>query len=152
MPDLTELELEHIRQIIFLNENKYQKINIYLSQIQDIQVQQMFNNIAQEALNTKQLLTSFLNTYKFYIRKVEKMEEKTMINDIIKDLKFSINDYQNAICECENIGLRQTLQQIRNNEESLQYDLVKIANIKGYSNPSSKAETKEIENLKRQFQ
>ena len=44
MPDLTELELEHIRQIIFLNENKYQKINIYLSQIQDIQVQQMFNN------------------------------------------------------------------------------------------------------------
>ena len=73
------------------------------------------------------------------------MEEKTMINDIIKDLKFSINDYQN-------VGLRQTLQQIRNNEESLQYDLVKIANIKGYSNPSSKAETKEIENLKRQFQ
>ena len=62
MPDLTELELEHIRQIIFLNENKYQKINIYLSQIQDIQVQQMFNNIAQEALTTKQLLTSFLNT------------------------------------------------------------------------------------------
>ena len=62
MPDLTELELEHIRQIIFLNENKYQKINIYLSQIQDIQVQQMFNNIVQEALNTKQLLTSFLNT------------------------------------------------------------------------------------------
>ena len=62
MPDLTELELEHIRQIIFLNENKYQKINIYLSQIQDIQVQQMFNNISQEALNTKQLLTSFLNT------------------------------------------------------------------------------------------
>lgn len=80
------------------------------------------------------------------------MEEKTMINDIIKDLKFSINDYQNAICECENIGLRQTLQQIRNNEESLQYDLVKIANIKGYSNSSSKAETKEIEDLKRQFQ
>ena len=62
MPDLTELELEHIRQIIFLNENKYQKINTYLSQIQDIQVQQMFNNIAQEALNTKQLLTIFFNT------------------------------------------------------------------------------------------
>ena len=80
------------------------------------------------------------------------MEEKTMINDIIKDLKFSINDYQNAICECENIGLRQILQQIRNNEESLQYDLVKIANIKGYSNSSSKAETKEIEDLKRQLQ
>ena len=62
MPDLTKLELEHIRQIIFLNENKYQKINAYLSQIQDIQVQQMFSNISQEALNTKKLLTSYLNT------------------------------------------------------------------------------------------
>ena len=84
------------------------------------------------------------------------MEEKTMREPLWiwtgVFLTHSINDYQNAICECENIGLRQTLQQIRNNEESLQYDLVKIANIKGYSNPSSKAETKEIEDLKRQFQ
>ena len=62
MPDLTELELEHIRQIIFLNENKYQKINTYLSQTQDFQVQQIFSNIAQDALNTKQLLTSFFNS------------------------------------------------------------------------------------------
>lgn len=62
MPDLTELELEHIRQIIFLNENQYQKIKTYLSQTQDLQIQQMFNNIVQEALNAKQVLTSFLNT------------------------------------------------------------------------------------------
>ena len=27
------------------------------------------------------------------------MEEKTMINDIIKDLKFSINDYQTVRCK-----------------------------------------------------
>ena len=80
------------------------------------------------------------------------MVEKTMINDIIEDLKFSIKDYQNAICECENIGLRQMLQQIRNNEESLQYDLIKIANLKRYSNPSTKAETKEIDNLRKQIQ
>ena len=83
--------------------------------------------------------------------KIGNMEEKTMINDIIKDLKFDIKDYQNAICECENIGLRQTFQQIRNNEESLQYDLVKIANLKGYSNPSAKVETKEIDELKKQI-
>ena len=80
------------------------------------------------------------------------MEENLMVNDIIQDLKSNVKDYQEAICECDNIGLRQTIQQIRNNEESLQYDLVKIANIKGYSNPSSKAETKEIEDLKRQIQ
>ena len=75
-----------------------------------------------------------------------------MINDVIQDLKLSIKNYQNAICECDNIGLRQIIQQIRNNEESLQYDLVKIANLKGYSNPSAKAEIKEIDNLKKQIQ
>ena len=76
------------------------------------------------------------------------MEEKTMINDIIKDLKFSINDYQNAICECENIGLRQTLQQIRNNDESFQYELFKVANTKGYYKPAQKASQTEIETVK----
>ena len=80
------------------------------------------------------------------------MDEKTMVNDILAGVKSDLTAYQTAISESENMGLRQTFQQIRNNEESLQYDLVKIANIKGYSNPSSKAETKEIENLKRQFQ
>ena len=80
------------------------------------------------------------------------MEEKLMVNDIIQDLKSNVKDYQEAICECDNIGLRQTIQQIRNNEESLQYDLVKIANIKGYSNPSAKVEIKEIDNLKKQIQ
>ena len=80
------------------------------------------------------------------------MDEKTMVNDILGNVKADLTAYQTAISESENMGLRQTFQQIRNNEESLQYDLVKIANIKGYSNPSSKAETKEIEDLKRQFQ
>lgn len=77
------------------------------------------------------------------------MEEKTMTNDIIQTLKLSIKDYQDAICECDNICLRQTLQQIRNNEESLQYDLVKIANLKGYSNPSEKAKIEDINNIKK---
>ena len=80
------------------------------------------------------------------------MEEKLMVNDIIQDLKSNVKDYQEAICECDNIGLRQTIQQIRNNEVSLQYDLVKIANLKGYSNPSAKVEIKEIDNLKKQIQ
>ena len=61
MPDLTKLELEYIRQIIFLNNMKYQKISTYLSQIQDLQVQQIFNNILQDALNIKQVLMSFVN-------------------------------------------------------------------------------------------
>ena len=61
MPDLTTLELDYIRHIIFLNDMKYQKISTYLSQIQDLQVQQIFNNILQDALNIKQVLMSFVN-------------------------------------------------------------------------------------------
>lgn len=61
MPDLTELELENIRQIIFFNETKYQKIISYLPHIKDLQTQQLFNNIAQNALNTKQQLIGLLN-------------------------------------------------------------------------------------------
>ena len=80
------------------------------------------------------------------------MEEKTMINDIIKDLKFSINDYQNAICECENIGLRQTLQQIRNNDESFQYELFKVAQTKGYYKPAQSATPTEILTVKNELQ
>lgn len=80
------------------------------------------------------------------------MDEKTMVNDILEGVKGSLKTYQGVISEAENMQLRQTIQQIRNNEESLQYDLVKIANLKGYSNPSAKVEIKEIDNLKKQIQ
>ena len=61
MSDLTKLELQNIRKIILENENKYQKVNSYLSQVKDIQIQQLFNNIAQDSLNVKQQLISYLN-------------------------------------------------------------------------------------------
>lgn len=61
MADITELELQHIRQLIFTNDNQYQKINSYLTQVKDIQIQQLFNKATQEALNTKQTLKSFIN-------------------------------------------------------------------------------------------
>ena len=61
MSDLTKLELQNIRKIILENENKYQKVNSYLSQVKDVQIQQLFNNIAQDSLNVKQQLVSYLN-------------------------------------------------------------------------------------------
>lgn len=61
MADITELELQHIRQLIFTNDNQYQKINSYLTQVKDLQIQQLFNKATQEALNTKQTLKSFIN-------------------------------------------------------------------------------------------
>ena len=56
------------------------------------------------------------------------MDEKTMVNDMLDNVKSDLTTYQNAISECENMGLRQTLQQIRNNDESFQYELQNCAN------------------------
>ena len=48
--------------------------------------------------------------------------------------------------------LRQTLQQIRNSDESFQYELFKVANSKGYYKPAQKATVTEIETLKTELQ
>ncbi len=62
MSDITKVELQHIKQIVLENDNKYQKINYYLTQIKDVQIQQLLNNIAQDSLNIKQQFISFLNS------------------------------------------------------------------------------------------
>lgn len=61
MTDITKIELQHIKQIVLENENKYQKVNYYLTQIKDVQIQQLLNNIAQDSLNIKQQFVGFLN-------------------------------------------------------------------------------------------
>ena len=71
------------------------------------------------------------------------MEEKTMVNDILESIKADLNAYQTAIAEAENMQLRQTLQQIRNNDESFQYELFKVANTKGYYN-NNKENTRDL--------
>ena len=76
------------------------------------------------------------------------MDEKTMVNDILGNVKSDLTAYQTAISESENMGLRQTFQQIRNNDESFQYELFRIAQTKGYYVPSQKATVTEINNVK----
>ena len=80
------------------------------------------------------------------------MDEKTMVNDILAGVKSDLTAYQTAITEAENMQLRQTLQQIRNNDESFQYELFKIAQTKGYYQPASKATVTEITDVKNQLQ
>ena len=80
------------------------------------------------------------------------MNEKIMVNDILSGVKSSLTTYQNAIAECENMELRQTLQQIRNNDESFQYELFKVAQAKGYYKPASKATVTEIDEVKSNLQ
>ena len=76
------------------------------------------------------------------------MEEKYMVNDILASIKSELTTYQNAISEAENVALRQTLAQIRNNDESFQYDLFKVAQVKGYYIPAEKAPQTEVNKVK----
>ena len=80
------------------------------------------------------------------------MEEKAMVNDVLSSVKGSLNTYQTAIAETENAELRQTLQQIRNNDESFQYELFKTAQAKGYYKPAQPATVTEIQTVKTEVQ
>ena len=80
------------------------------------------------------------------------MNEKVMVNDILSNVKSSLTAYQTAISETENAELRQTFQQLRNNDESFQYELFKVAQTKGYYKPAAKATITEIDDVKNSLQ
>lgn len=61
MPDLTQIELQNLRKLIDEQETTYQKLNNYSEECTDMQIKQLFTKSAQDALNTKQKLMSFLN-------------------------------------------------------------------------------------------
>ena len=80
------------------------------------------------------------------------MDEKTMVNDILDGTKAELTTYQGVISEAENMQLRQTIQQIRNNCESFQYELFKIAETKGYYKPAQQATVTEINTVKTELE
>ena len=80
------------------------------------------------------------------------MDEKTMVNDILAGVKSDLTAYQTAITEAENMQLRQTFQQIRNGDENFQFELFKIAQVKGYYKPAQKATVTEINTVKSDLQ
>lgn len=80
------------------------------------------------------------------------MDEKTMVNDVLKNIKSELITYQNMISETENMGLRQTMQRIRNNGESFQYELLKVAQAKGYHKASAKATVTEVTALRTELE
>ena len=80
------------------------------------------------------------------------MDEKTMVNDILAGVKAGLTAYQTAISESENMQLRQAFQQMRNNDESFQYELFKVAQTKGYYKPAAQATLAEVQTVKRELQ
>ena len=79
------------------------------------------------------------------------MDEKTMVNDVLSMINSSLAGYANIIAQTDNTSLRQTLQQIRNNDETSQFDLAKIAEQKGYYVPAAKANEVDVCNVKNLF-
>ena len=80
------------------------------------------------------------------------MDEKTMVNDVLAGVKAELSGYQMAITETENMQLRQTFQQLRDDSESFQYELFKVANAKGYYKPAQPADVSEIQTLKNELE
>lgn len=80
------------------------------------------------------------------------MDEKTMVNDVLGGVKSELSLYQTAIAETENIQLRQVFQQLRDDSESYQYELFKVASSKGYYQPAKQADSVEIETLKNELE
>ena len=81
-----------------------------------------------------------------------KMDEKTMVNDVLNSLKAELTTYQHIINQTENLGLRQIMIQIRNNYESFQYELFKVAQTKGYYKAENPATVLEIQNIRNELQ
>lgn len=76
------------------------------------------------------------------------MDDKYMVNDILEGVKGDLTTFQGVINESENMGLRQTIQSMRNGSESFQYELFKMAQAKGFYTPAAKATQTEIETVK----
>jgi len=79
------------------------------------------------------------------------MDEKTMVSDALNMINSNLIGYANAITQAENIQLRQAIQQIRNNDETYQYDLFKIAEQKGFYKPATVAPEADVINIKNIF-
>ncbi len=80
------------------------------------------------------------------------MDEKTMVNDVLEAKKAELTTFQGVITETENMQLRTTVQQMRNNCENFQYELFKVAQTKGYYKPAEAATQQEITKVKTELQ
>ena len=79
------------------------------------------------------------------------MQDKDMVNDVLSMINSSLTGYANVIAQTANPQLRQTIQQIRDNDERFQYDLFKLAEQKGYYQPAQAASQSDIQQVRSQL-
>lgn len=80
------------------------------------------------------------------------LQDKTMVNDELSSVKSSLTNYATTISECSNPNLRATIQQIRNNCETSQFELFQLAQSKGYYKPATMANDTDVAQVKTQLQ
>lgn len=79
------------------------------------------------------------------------MQEKDMVNDYLSMLNSSLAGYGGIISQTDNAKLRQTLQDMRNQDEARQYTVYQKAKSKGYYKPASAADESEVSQVKTDF-
>jgi spore coat protein CotF len=76
------------------------------------------------------------------------MQEHIMVSDALNSINSGLKTMSDMISQTENQELRQTLQKMRNEAETCQYELFTIAKSKNYYQPAQKATQEEIMNVK----
>ena len=61
MANLSQVELQNLRHLIGVQDTNFQKLTNYANICVDPQIKQLFTTSAQNTLNTKQKLMSFLS-------------------------------------------------------------------------------------------
>lgn len=79
------------------------------------------------------------------------MEEKVMVVDALEGVNANLTKYGEMIPQTENVQLKQTLKQIRNQCEMSQEELYQIARSKQYYIPAAKATEEEVKRVRMLF-
>ncbi|GAA4299358.1 spore coat protein [Anaerocolumna aminovalerica] len=76
------------------------------------------------------------------------MQEQAMVTDALNSINNGIKSLSDMITQTDNQELRQTLQQMRNQSETCQYELYTIAKSKNYYQPAKQVSQQEIADVK----
>lgn len=79
------------------------------------------------------------------------MDEKIMVADALEGINSNLKKYGDMIPQTENMQLKQTLKQIRNQCETSQEELYQIAKSKQYYKPAEKATPEEVSKVRSIF-
>ena len=76
------------------------------------------------------------------------MDEKTMVSDTLTGINGELVRYGEMISQTENMQLKQTLKQMRNQCETSQEEIYKLARNKQYYVPAAKATAEEVQHVR----